>query len=170
MIYKTYYNSPLGKILLASENNKLIGLWFENQKYFLGSITEELVENNQEEILVKTKNWLDEYFKGNNPSIEYLALAPIGSAFAKTVWQVLKNIPYGTTTTYKNISLEVANILNKKSISCQAIGGAIGHNPISIIIPCHRVIASNGSLTGYAGGLDKKKKLLEHERKTKNER
>lgn len=169
MIYKAYFNSPVGKILLASENNQLIGLWLENQKYYLGQIKEELIENDNEEILVKTKAWLNEYFKGNQPKIAELALNTKGSEFAKTVWASLINIPYGETTTYKNLSLEVARKLNKKSISCQAIGGAIGHNPISIIIPCHRVIGSNGSLTGYAGGLSKKEKLLEHERNTKNE-
>lgn len=167
MMYKSYYNSPIGKLLLVSENNKLIGLWIEEQKYYLGKIKEEIITNDNEEILIKTRNWLDEYFKGNKPKIEELEIEPKGSDFAKTVWKALRNITYGETTTYKSITLEVAKTLNKKSMSCQAIGNAISHNPISIIIPCHRVIGSNGTLTGYAGGLDKKKILLEHERNTK---
>lgn len=163
MIYKSYYQSSIGKLLLVSKNNKLIGLWIEGQKYYLGNLNEELQENNEEEILVKTKKWLDRYFKGEKPQISELELEPIGSEFRKNVWDLLCQIPYGEVTTYKNIAENMAKIMNKKQMSAQAVGGAVGHNPISIIIPCHRVVGTNGSLTGYAGGIDKKIKLLELE-------
>lgn len=163
MIYKSYYQSPIGKLLLASKNNKLIGLWIEGQKYYLGDLKEELQENNEEEIFVKTKEWLDRYFKGEKPQISELELEPIGSEFRKNVWKLLCKIPYGQVTTYKKIAENVAEIMNKKQMSAQAVGGAVGHNPISIIIPCHRVVGTNGSLTGYAGGIEKKIKLLKSE-------
>ena len=163
MIYKTYYDSPVGKILLASKDNKLIGLWIEGQKYYLGNLKEEMQEKDDEEILVKTKKWLDRYFNGKKPKISELDLAPIGSDFAKNVWKILCEIPYGEVTTYGAIAKKIAKIIKKEKMSAQAVGGAVGHNPISIIIPCHRVVGANGNLTGYAGGLDKKARLLEHE-------
>ena len=164
MIYKPYYQSPIGKLLLASKENKLIGLWIEGQKYYLGNLKEELQENNTEEILIKTKKWLDRYFDDKKPEISELELDPIGSEFRKNVWKLLCKIPYGKITTYKSIAENVAKIMNRKQMSAQAIGGAVGHNPISIIIPCHRVIGTDGSLTGYAGGIDKKIKLLKLEK------
>ena len=148
MIYKSYYQSPIGKLLLASKENKLMGLWIEGQKYYLGNLKEELQENNTEEILVKTKKWLDRYFDAEKPEISELELAPIGSEFRKNVWKLLCKIPYGEITTYKSIAENVAKLMNRKQMSAQAIGGAVGHNPISIIIPCHRVIGTDGSLTG----------------------
>ena len=163
MIYTTYYNSPIGKILLASKDNKLIGLWIDGQKYYLGNLKDKIKQNDDVEILLKTKKWLDEYFAGKKPQILKLDLAPIGSDFAKSVWKILCKIPYGEVTTYGNIAKEMAKKLKKEKMSAQAIGGAVGHNPISIIIPCHRVVGADGSLTGYAGGLDKKIKLLMHE-------
>lgn len=164
MIYKTYYNSKVGKILLASKDNKLIGLWIEGQKYYLEKLNEEIIEKDDEPILLKTKEWLNRYFQGEKPDIKELPLAPIGSDFAKHVWKILCEIHYGEVTTYKQIAIKVAKIMNKEKMSAQAVGGAVGHNPISIIIPCHRVIGTNKSLTGYAGGIDKKIKLLEHEK------
>lgn len=152
-----------GKILLASKDNKLIGLWIDGQKYFLGNLKEEMQEKEDEIIFVKTKKWLDRYFNGEKPKIFELDLAPMGSDFAKNVWKILCEIPYGEVTTYGEIAKKIAKIMNKDKMSAQAIGGAVGHNPISIIIPCHRVVGTNGSLTGYAGGVDKKIKLLEHE-------
>ncbi|MCI9156887.1 MAG: methylated-DNA--[protein]-cysteine S-methyltransferase, partial [Lawsonibacter sp.] len=107
--------------------------------------------------------WLDRYFAGERPAISELPLAPIGSEFRKEVWQVLCEIPYGETTTYGEISQKIAARRGLERMSAQAVGGAVGHNPISIIVPCHRVVGSNGSLTGYAGGLQKKIKLLTHE-------
>ena len=163
MIYISHYLSPLGDILLASKNNELIGLWFEGQKYYLNSINEEMQVKNEEEILKKTKNWLDRYFKGEKPSIKEIKINPNGSDFRKEVWKILCKIPYGQTITYKEIAEKLAKEKGLKSMSAQAIGGAVGHNPISIIIPCHRVVGSDGKLTGYAGGLDKKEYLLKLE-------
>lgn len=162
-LYKTYYDSPIGKLLLVSDNNNLIGLWIKNQKYYLGSLKENLIEKDDLPILMQTKNWLDRYFKCEEPKIDELSLKPDGSKFRKLVWQILCDIPYGKTRTYGEIAHEVASRLHKNSMSAQAIGGAVSHNPISIIIPCHRVIGSSGSLTGYAGGIKIKKKLLELE-------
>lgn len=163
MVYKTYYNSPVGKILLASKDNKLIGLWIEGQKYFLRNLDKEIQEKDDEAILISAKNWLDRYFNGEKPEISELELNPIGSEFARKVWEILCSILYGKVTTYGEIAKKMAKLMNKEKMSAQAIGGAVGHNPISIIIPCHRVVGTNGSLTGYAGGIDKKIKLLEHE-------
>lgn len=152
-----------GKLLIASKDNKLIGLWIEGQKHYLRNIKEELVENDNEEILIKTKKWLDRYFLGEKPKIEELDICLNGTFFEKTVWELLKKIPYGEVTTYKELAINVAKKLGKENMSAQAVGGAVGHNPISIIIPCHRVVGTTGSLTGYAGGIDKKVKLLEFE-------
>lgn len=166
MIYNSYYNSPIGKILIVSKNNKLIGVWMEGQKYFLNNIKEEMERNENDPIIIKTKEWLNRYFKGEKPDIKEFKgiLDPNGSSFAKDVWRELCKIPYGKTMTYGEIAKIIAKKNNKKSMSAQAVGGAVGHNPISIIIPCHRVIGANGSLTGYAGGIDKKIKLLEIEK------
>ena len=163
MIYTSTYTSPIGDILLASQNNELIGLWFKGQKYYMNYLKEEIEEKNDEETLMKAKNWLDRYFKGEKPSIKELSLNPDGSEFRKKVWQILCEIPYGQTLTYKEIALKLAKENGLNSMSAQAVGSAVGHNPISIIIPCHRVIGSNGKLTGYAGGLDKKEYLLKLE-------
>ena len=164
MIYTTHYKSPVGDILLASKDNKLIGLWIEGQKYYLSKLKEKIQENAEEEILIKTKNWLDRYFNNENPHIKELDLNPIGSDFRKQVWKILCEIPYGKVITYNDIAKEIAEKRKIKRMSAQAVGGAVGHNPISIIIPCHIVIGSNGSLTGYAGGIDKKVYLLKHEK------
>lgn len=163
MIYTTYYNSPIGKLLLASKENKLIGLWIEGQKYYLSGIEDEITKNDDEKILIETKKWLDRYFNGEKPCPNELDLAPIGSKFRKNVWDILCKIPYGKVITYNDIAKEIAKKRKINKMSAQAVGGAVGHNPISIIIPCHRVIGTNGSLTGYAGGLDKKEYLLKLE-------
>ena len=149
---------------MASKNNKLIGLWIEGQKYYLANLKEEIQEKDDEAILNKAKKWLDRYFKGERPSISELDLEPMGSIFAKNVWKILCQIPYGELTTYGEIAKKMAKLMNKDKMSAQAVGGAVGHNPISIIIPCHRVVGKNGNLTGYAGGIDKKIKLLELEK------
>ncbi len=162
MINTTHYKSPLGDILLASKDKKLIGAWFEGQKYYLANISQVLVEK-EDKILIKTKKWLDSYFNGEKPSIDELNLKPQGSDFRLEVWKILCEIPYGETTSYKDIASKIAENRGIEKMSAQAVGGAVGHNPISIIIPCHRVIASDGALTGYAGGLDKKIFLLKHE-------
>lgn len=163
MIYTTYYNSTIGKILLASKQNKLIGLWIEGQKNYLENLKEEIKEKNDEQILIDTKKWLNRYFNGEKPKITELDLEPIGNEFRQNVWKILCKIPYGEVTTYGKIAKEMAKIMNKEKMSAQAVGNAVGHNPISIIIPCHRVVGTNGNLTGYAGGIDKKIKLLKHE-------
>ncbi len=163
MIYTTHYKAPVGDILLASKDEKLIGLWIEGQKYYLSNLKEEIQENDKDEALVKAKKWLDRYFNGEKPKIDELDLAPIGSEFRQEVWKILCKIPYGEVTTYNDISKEIAEKRGIKRMSAQAVGGAVGHNPISIIIPCHRVVGTNGSLTGYAGGINKKIFLLKHE-------
>ena len=133
-------------------------------KYYLSNFKEEIVETQNLEVLVKTKKWLDKYFNGENPDIKELELNPIGSEFRKSVWEILKKIPYGEVTTYSDIAKEIAKQKGIEKMSAQAVGGAVGHNPISIIIPCHRVVGTNGSLTGYAGGIKKKLYLLELEK------
>ena len=160
-IYITYYNSILGKLTIASDGENIIGLWIEGQKYFEDTIkNENIIKKDNLEIFVKTKDWLDRYFRGKRPDIKELKLSPKGSEFRKNVWKILCKIPYGQTITYGKIAKEIATLMNKKSMSAQAVGNAVGHNPISIIIPCHRVVGINGSLTGYAGGIDKKINLL----------
>ena len=163
MYYSTTYPSPLGLITIASTEDALVGLWIEGQKYFIGSLKEPLTERPDLPILIQTRQWLDRYFAGEQPSLTELKLAPIGSDFRQRVWSILCQIPYGETTTYGEIAKQVAAELGRETMSAQAIGGAVGHNPISIIIPCHRVVGTNGSLTGYAGGIDKKIWLLNHE-------
>lgn len=164
MIYTSTYKSPIGNLLIASKDNKLVGLWMENQKYYLSNFKEEIVEIENLEILERTKKWLDRYFNGEKPKINELEISPIGSEFRKSVWEILKSIPYGEVITYNDIAKELAKQKGIKKMSAQAVGGAVGHNPISIIIPCHRVVGTNGSLTGYAGGIKKKIYLLEHEK------
>ena len=163
MIHTTQYDSPLGKLLLAAKDGALVGLWIMGQKYFLESIHEPMEDQPNNPTLIAAENWLDRYFRGENPAIDQLKLAPEGSPFRQTVWKVLQEIPYGKVTTYGQISTEVARRLGKTRMSAQAVGSAVGHNPISIIIPCHRVVGSDGSLTGYAGGIEKKRALLQLE-------
>lgn len=158
MIYLANYTSPIGKLIIAVKNEKLIGLWIENQKYEKQGMKEEMVVDENNQTIIKVKKWLDRYFAKENPKIE-----PVGSNFRKIVCNTLTEISYGNITTYKEISKKVAKILEKETMSAQAVGQAIAHNPISIIIPCHRVIGTNKSLTGYAGGLDRKTFLLKHE-------
>ncbi|NLZ24310.1 methylated-DNA--[protein]-cysteine S-methyltransferase [Candidatus Dojkabacteria bacterium] len=157
--YKTEYQSSLGKLTLVSDGHSLVGLWIEGQKYFESTIDGEIVERDNLNIFTETKNWLDRYFKGEKPLASELSLSPKGSPFRQKVWSILCNIPYGKTVTYK----EIAKKLGRDTMSAQAVGGAVGHNPISIIIPCHRVIGSDGSMVGYAGGIDRKVWLLKHE-------
>lgn len=155
MYYQCFYHSPLGLIRLTSDGKYLIGLWFENQKYIKKAQTGTMIQDNQLEVFQKTKKWLDDYFANKRPNILDVPLKPEGTPFQKAVWNILMTIPYGKTITYKEIAIRL-----KKEKASQAVGNAVGHNPISIIIPCHRVIGANGKLTGYAGGLDKKAFLL----------
>ena len=163
MIYTTNFQSPIGNILLVAKENQLIGLYIEEQKQDFRT-TEEVQEKTDLEIFKKTKDWLNRYFHGEQPALEELELNPMGSDFRKCVWKYLCKIPYGKTTTYKKLAEQVIKERGVNKMSAQAIGNAVGHNPISIIIPCHRVIGSNGDLTGYASGLEKKKYLLQLER------
>lgn len=163
MCYSTHYHSPLGSLMLASDGDNLIGLWIEGQKYFAAKVAEEISEKDDLPVFSDVKTWLNQYFAGEKPAISDLPLAPVGGAFRQSVWDILCEIPYSEVITYGEIARRMAVRMNRKSMSSQAIGGAVGHNPISIIIPCHRVVGANGSLTGYAGGIDNKIKLLEHE-------
>ena len=162
MVCTCHYDSPLGGILLAADEIGLAGLWFDGEKYFADHLPSEHTER-ETPILVEVKRWLDIYFAGKEP--DFLPpLHPIGSAFRQSVWEILLQIPYGKTTTYGEIARQLAEKRKLPRMSAQAVGGAVGHNEISIIIPCHRVVGTNGSLTGYAGGIDKKVKLLKLER------
>ena len=158
MYYSTDYISPIGKMLFVSDGEAICGVWFYGQKHFLSSIDDEIIKNDDLIIFVKVKKWFDDYFKGLNPEINF-KLRPIGTDFRLRVWKILSQIPYGETTTYGEIALRLSD-----NMSSQAVGGAVGHNPISIIIPCHRVIGANGKVTGYAGGIDKKIELLKLEK------
>ena len=161
-VYTCTYKSKLGDILLAADAIGLTGLWFEGQKYFASGLKENETEEKETPVLKQTREWLDLYFAGKDP--EFLpSLAPEGSEFRKEVWKILLTIPYGKTMTYGEIGRKVAEMTGKKHMSAQAVGGAVGHNPISILIPCHRVVGTNGSLTGYAGGIEKKIGLLKLE-------
>lgn len=154
--YKQIYTSPLGEMSLVADETGLVGAWFLKQKYFeLGlEKTTMPVEN---DILKRTRLLLDDYFSGKYPDFSSLPLAVVGTDFQQRVWAYLQTIPYGETVTYGQIAKEL------DIHSAQAVGGAVGRNPFSIIVPCHRVLGSQGQLTGYAGGLDKKIWLLEHE-------
>ncbi|MCD8351167.1 MAG: methylated-DNA--[protein]-cysteine S-methyltransferase [Planctomycetaceae bacterium] len=160
MYYSTQYQSPIGPLTLACHDGKLVGLWMEGQKYFGNTVPDRLVEKNDEPVLVASKLWLDAYFAGEEPAITQLPLAPIGGSFRQGVWKILCDIPYGQVTTYGDIAKRMATYMRTQSMSSQAVGGAVGHNPISIIIPCHRVVGAHGSLTGYAGGIGVKVTLL----------
>ncbi|MDR1840957.1 MAG: methylated-DNA--[protein]-cysteine S-methyltransferase [Holophagales bacterium] len=165
MFYSTVFPSPIGMITLAcnSDGKTLAGLWLEGQKYHGGAIPEAMTPKNDIPIFTAVKKWLDKYFAGEEPAISELSLAPIGGEFRQGVWNILCEIPYGGVITYGDIAKKMAKKVNKESMSSQAVGGAVGHNPISIIIPCHRVVGSNGSLIGYAGGVKTKIKLLKLE-------
>ncbi|QNM04421.1 methylated-DNA--[protein]-cysteine S-methyltransferase [Qiania dongpingensis] len=164
MYYSTTYPSPVGVITLACDNDgsHLAGLWIEGQKYHGGAI-QAMEEGDGMPVFESAKRWLDRYFAGEEPVISELPLAPVGSEFRQVVWNILCEIPYGEVVSYGEIARKTAEKMGKKRMSGQAVGGAVGHNPISIIIPCHRVVGSNGSLTGYAGGIQTKIKLLQLE-------
>ena len=162
MIYTYHYTSPLGIITFASNEESLTGLWFDGQKYFPHKLISESIES-ELPIFTRTCNWLDIYFSGNIPDFTpsiYLNTTP----FRKAVYDILLTIPYGQTMTYGEIANIIAEQNGMERMSAQAVGGAVGHNPVSIIIPCHRVVGADGSLTGYAGGLDRKIELLKLEK------
>lgn len=161
MTYIQHYASPLGGIMLAANDIGLTGLWFDGQKYFADTLPAEHIER-ETPILTDAKRWLDVYFTGVEPDF-MPPLHPVGSAFRQAVWKLLLQIPYGQTVTYGELARQLAEKQGAEHMSAQAVGGAVGHNPISLIIPCHRVVGTSGSLTGYAGGIDKKIMLLELE-------
>ena len=162
MVSIQQYQSPLGGILLAADEVGLVGLWFEGQKYFANTLPVGHCAQTTP-ILAEAKRWLDIYFAGKEPDFTP-PLQPAGSAFQQAVWQILLQIPYGQTMTYGEIARRMAEIRKVPHMSAQAVGGAVGHNPIGIIIPCHRVVGADGSLTGFGGGIETKKALLELER------
>lgn len=157
--YTAIYQSPVGTITLASDGSSLTGLWLEGQKYFAATLDAQH-EQAALPVFADAGQWLDAYFAGQKPACT-VPLAPKGSAFRQAVWKKLLEIPYGQTVTYGKLADELAR--QGMPTAARAVGGAVGHNPISIIIPCHRVVGANGSLTGYAGGLTAKRKLLELE-------
>ena len=161
MVYTCKYESPIGDILLAADEIGLTGLWFEGEKYFANTLPDERISQ-ETDILTEAKKWLDVYFSGEEPTFTP-PLHPAGSTFRQSVWQILLQIPYGKTTTYGEIARKIARMKKLPHMSAQAVGGAVGHNEISIIIPCHRVVGTNGSLTGYAGSIDRKISLLKLE-------
>ena len=161
MDYIHHYDSPLGGITLGSDGEHLIGLWFDGQKYFADALDGEY-EEKRLPVFEQTERWLDIYFSGKDPSFTP-PLFMKTSAFRKEVWEIMLMIPFGKTMTYGQIAAQIAKRRGLSQMSAQAVGGAVGHNSISLIIPCHRVVGSNGSLTGYAGGIDKKVQLLELE-------
>lgn len=162
MDYTCRYESPLGGITLASDGEALTGLWFDGQKYF-GDTLEQEHEEKRLPIFQETARWLDLYFSGKDPGF-MPGLKMRGTPFQTAVWKILLSIPYGQTMTYGQIAERVAAELGRKHMSAQAVGGAVAHNAISLVIPCHRVVGADGSLTGYAGGLDRKISLLKLEK------
>ena len=162
-LFQSFCSSPLGEITLVAHDSALVGLWIDNQKHYVQNLQLSHVDTQETPVLTQTKSWLDAYFRGENPDPHRLPLDPSGSEFQLAVWRILATIPYGTLTTYGAIAKQIACEFHKPKMSAQAVGGAVGRNPISIIVPCHRVVGATGNLTGYAGGLDKKRFLLQLE-------
>lgn len=161
MFYSYYQNSPVGKLLMTSDGQNLTALQMNTQRYNL--LQSDWIKQDDLEVFHKTTQWLNDYWQRKKPPLKDLALKPQGSDFRQKVWKILQEIPYGQYLTYGDIARRIAQEYGITKMSAQAVGGAVGHNPICIIIPCHRVIGSNGNLTGYDGGIDKKIILLQHE-------
>ena len=161
MDYVYRYHSPIGSMTISSNGTALTGLWFDGQKYFAQTLSEPY-EEKLLPVFEDTIRWLDIYFGGDIPDLTP-ELCLQSTLFRKAVWDILLTIPYGETMTYGEIAKILAQNIGKEKMSAQAVGGAVGHNPVSIIVPCHRVVGADGSLTGYAGGIDRKKFLLELE-------
>lgn len=158
MTYTYHYDSPLGGITLSSNGTELTGLWFDGQKYFGDTLPKEY-EEKPLPIFEQSVHWLDIYFSGKAPGFTP-SLCMQTTPFRKSVWEIMLTIPFGKTMTYGEIADRIAKQKGLSKMSAQAVGGAVGHNSISLIIPCHRVVGTNGSLTGYAGGIEKKVQLL----------
>lgn len=157
-----YYHAPLGRMILVSDGEALTGAWFNGQKYF--ETAAEKWKERKLPVFDQTKKWLDIYFQGKEPDF-MPPLAMKGTPFRQAVWEILLEIPFGGTMTYGEIAERIARQRGMKKMAAQAVGGAVGHNPISILVPCHRVVGTNGKLTGYGGGIEKKAWLLELEKK-----
>ena len=156
---KIVYTSPIGLLSIVATDQYLFGIWVEGQNHFeRGLIVDNIEEVKTHPVLNQVISYLDDYFLGQNPSLSELPLAPIGTDFEKKVWSYLQEIPFGTTVTYGQIAKDLS------VASAQAVGGAVGRNPWSILVPCHRVLGANKRLTGYAAGLERKAWLLNHER------
>ena len=168
MDYTEHYDSPLGGITLACDGEALTGLWFDDPKRHPAE-PDRPAEAGALPVLEETKQWLDLYFSGRDPGFTP-KLKTQGTAFRKTVWEILLTIPYGKTVTYGEVAERAARQMHLPRMSAQAVGGAVGHNEIALIIPCHRVIGADGSLTGYAGGIERKKMLLEMEKGVRDQR
>lgn len=164
LMYTDTYNSPLGEILIAADEEGLTGLWFKDQKYFALTLKDPIEKKIP--VIAETERWLDIYFTRKNPDF-MPPLHPSGTPFQQQVWDLLLQIPYGETATYGQLAEKMAEEKGIKRMSAQAVGGAVGHNHISIIIPCHRVLGKDGSMTGYAGGIERKERLLLLEKKEK---
>jgi methylated-DNA-[protein]-cysteine S-methyltransferase len=151
-----HYPSPLGPLVGAAEDGAVTGLWFEQQRYFPEGLASAAAAPDSP-VLRDLGAWLEAYFAGDNPAITF-PLAPRGTPFREAVWALLREIPYGTTTTYGALAARLA--APGRKVAARAVGGAVGHNPVSLVIPCHRVVGAGGDLTGYGGGLDRKQALL----------
>lgn len=162
MDYTMRYRSPFGEMVMASDGKALVGLWFVGQKYFASTLAPQHLERADLPVFDDTRRWLDIYFEGKAPDFTP-SLNLRASAFRRDVWQRLLSVPFGQTITYGEIARQIAIKNGVQSVSPQAVGGAVGHNPILLIVPCHRVVGAGGALTGYAAGVDIKRRLLQME-------
>lgn len=163
MLYRINYESPLGVINVASDGENIVELWLVGQRGFCEALEEKGNLAEQIPVLTRAREWLDRYFAGDKPTPQELPLAPAGGKFRQDVWKILCGIPYGELITYGEIAKRIAALRGIDKMAAQAVGGAVGHNPISIMIPCHRVVGTGGNLTGYGGGIALKQALLVHE-------
>lgn len=163
-MFKSYYDSPLGPITLLGDDQYLRGLWFNGQSYYSANYDLAHMPKKDTEPLVITQQWLDNYFGGRRPDPLQVPISPETTAFRTKVYDLLQQVPYGETTTYQELSIKLQQASGMHKNWSRAVGNAVAHNPILLIIPCHRVLGTDGSLTGYAGGLERKSKLLAFER------
>ena len=161
--YKGILSTPLGEVLLYWQGTEIKGLWFIGQKYYANGIPAECIEDNSHSMVGNVQKWLDEYFEGDKKNCPF-SVNPNGTEFQKTIWGILLDIPYGKTRTYGEVASRYQCLTGKRT-SPRAVGNAVSRNPVSILIPCHRVMASGGRIGGYAGGIQKKQYLLELEMK-----
>lgn len=166
MFYKSYYKSPLGKLLIIADDQAIKGVWFEGQKYYAKGYHLDQISERLTPLIQDAKDYLTEYFTGKQPQHQLPQLEPEGTPYQQNVFKALQKIPYGQTMTYQEIANQLNQDFPNKNTSARAVGVAVGHNPISILIPCHRVLGSQQQLTGYAGGLERKQALLTLERKS----